>query len=148
MEVIIFFFYKLCSPSCHFYLLRSEDVGLNCLKISLLELDKISALNFSASKCSTPALAVLFPLLLVTLLTTDVSSSSPGITEQRIATFLPFETVWLLTHYPLVPNLGHVWFICTFFTINVSYKTHVCCDTNLVKKFQTNHLCATFGIRE
>ena len=79
--------------SYHFYLLRSEDVGLNCLKISLLELDKISALNFSASKCSTPALAVLFPLLFVTLLTTDVSSSPPGITEQRIATFLPFESM-------------------------------------------------------
>ena len=31
---------------------------------------------------------------------------------------------------------------------NVSYKTHVCCDTIFVKKFQMNQPVVTFGTRE
>ena len=50
--------------------------------------------------------------------------------------------------YSLVLNVATGWFIWNFFTKHVSYKTHVCCDTIFVKKFQMNQPVVTFGTRE
>ena len=48
-------------------------------------------------------------------------------------------------NYSLLSKVGTGWFIWNFFTKHVSYKTHVCCDTFFVKKFQP---VVTFGTRE